>query len=136
MKQAAVTDWAGIPAEDFPTSAGADEKLLFLLRYAVLAPSNHNTQPWLFRIQGHELDLIANLNRSLPGTDADNRQLIISCGAALDHLRIAARYFGYSSAIETYPEPEYPDLLARFSLGGPSDTHAEDLLKFAAIEKR
>lgn len=136
MKQAAVTDGAGISAEGFPTGAGADEKLLFLLRYAILAPSNHNTQPWLFRIQGHEVDLIADLNRSLSVTDLDNRQLIISCGAALNHLRIASRYFEYSSAIEAYPEPEYPHLLARFSLGGPSDAHAEDILKFPAIEKR
>lgn len=136
MKRAAVSKWSNHSVEDFPSSAGADEKLLFLLRYAVLAPSNHNTQPWLFRIQGHEVDLIADLNRSLPVTDPENRELIISCGAALNHLRVAARYFGHSSAVEAYPEPEDPDLLARFSLGAPCDTSAEDVLKFAAIEKR
>jgi hypothetical protein len=136
MKRNAVRNRNETSAEEFPMSAGADEKLLFLLRRAVLAPSNHNTQPWLFRIQGHELDIIADLNRSLPVTDPDNRELIISCGAALNHLSVAARYFGYSSAIEAYPEPEYPDLLARFSLGGSCDTYAEDILKFGAIEKR
>lgn len=136
MKQTAVTNRVEISAEQFPTSAGADEKILFLLKYAVLAPSNHNTQPWLFRLQAHELDVIADLNRSLPVTDPENRELIISCGAALNHLRVAARYFGYASSFETYPEPEYPGLLARFSLGGPCDTYAEDILKFGAIEKR
>ena len=136
MKQTVVANRAETSAEQFPASAGADEKILFLLRYAVLAPSNHNTQPWLFRLQGHELDLIADLNRSLPVTDPENRELIISCGAALNHLRVASRYFGYSSEIEACPEPEYPALLARFSLGGPCDTYAEDLLKFGAIEKR
>lgn len=136
MKETVVNNRAETSAEQFPTSAGADEKILFLLRYAVLAPSNHNTQPWLFRLQGHELDLIADLRRSLPVTDPENRELIISCGAALNHLRVAARYFGYASSVEAYPEPEYPDLLARFSLGGPCDTYAEDFLKFAAIERR
>jgi hypothetical protein len=136
MKQTAVTTQAETLVEEFPASAGADEKLLFLLRYVVQAPSNHNTQPWLFRIQGHELDLIADLNRSLPVTDPQNRELIISCGAALNHLRVAARYFGYAPSVEAYPEPEYPDLLARFSLGGPCDTYAEDILKFRAIAKR
>ena len=101
---------------EFPAGGGPDEKLLFLLSLAVRAPSSHNTQPWLFRIQGHEVDLIADLNRSLPVVDPLNRELIISCGAALHHLRVAARYFGHSCRIEPFPQPEYPDLLARFSL--------------------
>ena len=122
--------------EEFPVGAGADEQLQFLLRYAVLAPSSHNTQPWLFRIQGHELDLIADLNRSLPIVDPVNRELIISCGAALNHLHVAARYFGFSSKIETFPEPEFPDLLARFSVGARCDSYAEDVLLFAAIPRR
>ena len=87
---------------------GAHEKLLFLLNFAVRAPSSHNTQPWLFRIQGHELDLIAETNRSLPIVDPLNRELIISCGAALHHLRVAARYFGHSCWVEPFPEAEYP----------------------------
>ncbi|HVK57685.1 MAG TPA: nitroreductase family protein [Candidatus Kapabacteria bacterium] len=123
-------------ADEFPIDAGADEQLQFLLRYAVLAPSSHNTQPWLFRIQGHELDLIADLNRTLPIVDPMNRELIISCGAALNHLQIAARYFGFSSNIETFPEIEFPDLLARFSVGAHSESHAEDILLFSAIPKR
>ena len=129
------TQW-DVSASDFPTGSGADEQLQFLLNFAVLAPSSHNTQPWLFQIQGHEVDLIADLNRSLPVVDPDNRELIISCGAALNHLTIAARYFGFSSRIEMFPEPEYPDLLARFSLGTPCESRAEDVLLFAAIPKR
>ena len=67
MKQTAVTNRVEISAEQFPTSAGADEKILFLLKYAVLAPSNHNSQPWLFRLQGHELDVIAGKRDKLVG---------------------------------------------------------------------
>ena len=127
---------AEVVPEDFPENEGADVKLLYLLNFAIQAPSSHNTQPWLFRIQGHELDLIADLNRCLPVVDPLNRELIMSCGAALHHLRIAARYFGYDSRIEPFPEDEYPDLLARFSLGGASEVHAEDILLFNAIPKR
>jgi nitroreductase len=36
---------------DFPRSGDVEEKLRFLLNYAVLAPSVHNTQPWLFRVR-------------------------------------------------------------------------------------
>jgi hypothetical protein len=121
---------------EFPAAGGIDEQLLFLLNFAIRAPSSHNSQPWLFQLQGHEVDLVADLNRSLPVVDPDNRELIISCGAALNHLTIAARYFGYSSKIEPFPESEYPDLLARFSLGGAREARAEDMLLFAAIPKR
>src|SRR5215510_8529110 len=34
----------------FPKEGTKTEQLKFLLNYAILAPSSHNTQPWLFRI--------------------------------------------------------------------------------------
>jgi hypothetical protein len=125
-----------VSSEDFPVAAAPDEKLLFLLNYAILAPSSHNTQPWLFRLQGHELDLIADLNRSLPICDPENRELIMSGGAALHHLRVAARYFGHDSRVDIFPESESPYLLARFSLGGAMEATAEDMLLFNAIPRR
>lgn len=128
-------EWGSV-GDEFPVDAGMDEQLLFLLNFAIRAPSSHNSQPWLFQLQGHEVDIIADLNRSLPVVDPENRELIISCGAALNHLAIAARHFGYSSRIEPFPEPEYPDLLARFSLGGAREARAEDMLLFSAIPKR
>ncbi|HEV8543603.1 MAG TPA: nitroreductase, partial [Verrucomicrobiae bacterium] len=126
----------GESAENFPVQAGPDEKLLFLLNFAVRAPSSHNTQPWLFRIQGHEVDLMADLKGSLPLVDPLNRELIISCGAALHHLRVAARYFGYSSRVEPFPEADNPDLLARFSLGAPCEADTTHILLGNAIAKR
>lgn len=123
-------------AEEFPFDGTPDEKILFLLNYAILAPSSHNTQPWLFSIQGHQVDLIADLNRVLPICDPTNRELIMSCGAALHHLRVAARYHGYTSEIEYFPEPDYQALLARFSLGAQVETHPETVLMFHSIEKR
>jgi putative hydrolase len=34
----------------YPNAGSEQEKLRFLVRYALLAPSSHNAQPWLFRI--------------------------------------------------------------------------------------
>ncbi len=107
-----------------------------MLNFAILAPSSHNTQPWLFRLQGHEVELVADLNRSLPIIDPANRELIISCGAALHHLRLATRYFGYASKVDYFPNESYPELLARLSLGLSCETHTEDILLFNAIQKR
>lgn len=40
---------------DFPSSGTIEEQIRFLLNYGVLAPSIHNTQPWIFEIKNNEL---------------------------------------------------------------------------------
>ena len=45
---------------DFPASGTLTEKLQFLLNFAVLAPSIHNTQPWFFRVEGDTVELYAD----------------------------------------------------------------------------
>ncbi|MBI2948967.1 MAG: nitroreductase [Verrucomicrobia bacterium] len=136
MKTLNTLDAWNVDAEDFPTDAGSDEKLWFMLKYAVLAPSSHNTQPWRFRITGPEVELYADLTRSLPIVDPHHRELFISCGAALFHLQVAMRYFGYASQVELFPRREAPTLLARIQLGLKHDTETEDILLFNAIPKR
>ncbi|MBI4196164.1 MAG: nitroreductase [Betaproteobacteria bacterium] len=88
----------------------------FLVRYAILAPSTHNSQPWRFRLAGDTLELFADRGRSLPVVDPDNRGLLISCGAALFNLRTAMYYFGLAAEARPFPEPGRPDLLARIRL--------------------
>jgi len=39
------TPWH-VPEEVYPAAGTSEEKLRFMLNYAVLAPSGHNTQPW------------------------------------------------------------------------------------------
>ena len=81
---------------DFPKTRDAGEKLRFLLNYAVLAPSGHNTQPWLFKVRNSEVELYTDRTRGLPVVDPEDRALVISCGAALFNLRAAVRHFGYA----------------------------------------
>lgn len=71
----------------------------FLLRYAVLAPSGHNTQPWTFRITNDGVEVFADYARRLPVGDPDNRELLISVGAAITNLRVAAAHFGFESTV-------------------------------------
>jgi hypothetical protein len=105
-----------IDANAFPEREGDAEKLKFLLRYAILAPSNHNTQPWIFELYGDHVDLVADRTRSLPATDPFDRELIISCGAALALLQASAAGFGCELDVRRFPDPENNDLLARVSL--------------------
>jgi len=61
------------------------------VEHALRAPSVHNTQPWRWLVDGTDgvVELYADLNRHLTATDPDRRDLLISCGAALDHLVVA-----------------------------------------------
>jgi nitroreductase len=93
------------------------ERLYFLLNYAVLAPSVHNTQPWRFQITDNVVDLYADRTRTLEATDPSGRERTISCGAALLYLRIAIRYFGFTATVQPFPDPAMPHLLARVTLG-------------------
>jgi hypothetical protein len=120
----ALAPWA-VAAADYPAAGDTEERIRFLLGYAVLAPSGHNTQPWLFGVRRQAVELRADRTRALPVVDPDDRALIISCGAALATFRIAARHFGQRTAVEVLPDPGDEDLLARVSLG-PGDPGSED----------
>lgn len=72
---------------------------IFMVEQAVKAPSGHNTQPWLFKINETSIEVHPNLNKSLPIVDFDNRELFIALGCATENLCIAASYKGYRSTV-------------------------------------
>jgi nitroreductase len=121
---------------DFPSQGSDAEQLRFLVSFGVLAPSGHNTQPWLFHVDEDYLDLFADRTRALPVVDPRDRELTISCGAALGHLSLAARYFGREPIIDEYPEPTEPDHLARIRLGPEITSNPADAALFGAISQR
>ncbi|MGZ3408643.1 MAG: Acg family FMN-binding oxidoreductase [Polyangia bacterium] len=111
--------------------------LIEAARFAVLAPSSHNSQPWRFVINGDRLDLKADRARALPVVDPDDRELVISCGAALYHLRLALRHAGWVPSIELMPGGIDGDIVATVRLAGERRAPtAEEERLFAAIERR
>lgn len=66
-----------------------------IVEYATKAPSGHNTQPWLFRIDYSTIEIHPNMDVSLSAVDSNNRELYISLGCALENLCLAAQNFGY-----------------------------------------
>lgn len=125
-----------VDADDFPARAGNAAKLAYLVRYAVQAPSSHNTQPWLFHLDGDTLYLYADRARALPVVDPGDRALLISCGAALQHLRIAARHYGHELHYELLPDPGDEDVLARVELAPAEPPSYDEKLLFWAIPQR
>jgi hypothetical protein len=103
-------------AEGFPTWASPAEQLRFLLRWAVLAPSRHNSQPWLFEIEGPELRVYGDARRTLRVADPQRRELVMACGAALYDVEVAARRFGRAVSVEVTAGGRKDGLLARLTL--------------------
>jgi nitroreductase len=105
------------------------------LALAAAAPSVHNSQPWRWVIGPHTVHLHADLDRWLPDTDADGRDMIVSCGAALHHARVALSAAGLASSVHRMPNRDEPDHLATVALH-PRPADDTDLTLAAAILRR
>ena len=103
-----------VSEDDFPRSSPVEAQLGFLLRYAILAPSVRNTQPWAFSVRGNRVHLFADFRKAQPVADPDRRELYISLGCALENLLVAAEHFGFGHGIAYFPERGAPDLVATF----------------------
>ncbi len=127
----------GRPAElDFADPTTPAGRLRVLVSWAVLAPSRHNTQPWLFEIEGDELRLYADPSRALPVTDPDGRELLMSCGASLANLVVAAGHFGWETSVEIPPGHRRDGLVARVRLEERRSIRPEVEELFQAIPRR
>ena len=68
-----------------------------MLDLAARAPSGHNAQPWLVRLdEPGRLIIVGAKERRLPAVDPANRELLLSIGAFLENLIVAARHYGHS----------------------------------------
>lgn len=107
-----------------------------LIRSATRAPSSHNTQPWVFRVSGSSIDLLADRSRALPVNDPHDRELTISCGCALMNLRVAGASQGWRADVALLPDSADADWLARASFGRESGAPAAEGALAASIERR
>lgn len=98
-----------------PRLQSGDDIVRYVVAHAVWAPSVHNTQPWHFSAEEHQITLHADPARQLAVADPDGREMLISCGAALFTARLALRSLGYIPAMALLPDPVQPALVAQVS---------------------
>ena len=101
-----------------------------LVRYATLAPSGHNTQPWRFRLRADGIDILADVSRRTPVVDPDDHHLYVSLGTAGENLALAANARGRPGELHFDASG---DGAVTFTFGGPIDL---DSTLSEAIPKR
>ncbi|WP_378730650.1 hypothetical protein [Nocardia brasiliensis] len=111
------------------------ETIRAAMELAARAPSVHNTQPWRWAQRAETIDLYADLDRQLATSDQQRRQLEISCGVALHHLRAAFAGLGWATRVHHLPDADDPTHLARLSLR-PRPSRDIDRYLAAAIPLR
>ena len=121
---------------EFPVGGPLSDAIEFCVRYALLAPSSHNTQPWWFAIEDNTVTIGLDVARGLAVADPDDREATISVGAALFHLRVALAHFGFRADTAFWPDPHDPEACARLTVtdGSPTMSAVEPL--FDAITRR
>ncbi len=72
-----------------------DPLLTDIILHASLAPSGHNTQPWVVRVPDPGRLVIGTAReRWLPKVDPENRELLLSLGCFLENLIVTAKHRG------------------------------------------
>jgi nitroreductase len=111
-------------------------ELIRCVRTATMAPSLHNSQPWLFRLAGGGSEVHADSTRQLDVLDPAGRELLISVGAAVFTLSLAIRREGRIPSVAVLPDPARPDLVATVRPGDPEPPSAAALELADAIAHR
>jgi hypothetical protein len=117
-------------------TASDHDTLHAALYMACRAPSLHNSQPWCWQLAAHSVHLRADPTRILSATDPTGRQMVISCGAALHHARVAFAALGWHPITHRLPNPTDPDHLASIEFEHNNPIRARDVTLAAAAVRR
>lgn len=127
-----------LDAEDYPADKALSDKLAFLLNYAQLAPSSHNSQPWQFSVQDSEIHLYPDSNYWLKVADPERREMYISLGCALENLLVAAEHFqlGYQASFFSDRDDKEHFASVTFSEDSPTVNVRDPALFNAIVQRR
>ncbi|WP_340538851.1 Acg family FMN-binding oxidoreductase [Nocardioides sp. GXZ039] len=124
------------PVSTDPIGRPGPSLLLRLVELACTAPSTHNSQPWRWRLLDDGVELHTDPERRLRSIDPDDRDLVISCGAALHCAVVAARALGWDCEVSRAPYDGRGTLLARLRLSLRREWNAEGETALATLRAR
>lgn len=120
---------------DLPAGASARQKLGHAVKCATLATPMEEWQPWQYRVDDSYVEVVTLAGRPSPSDDAQERELMVRCGTALRHLKLALKHIGCLGRIELFPNLDQPGLLARLHFGSCPAGDAYETALFAAMAK-
>jgi hypothetical protein len=109
-----------------------------ILEAAALAPSGHNTQPWIVKIKpSGEWIISMNSESLLKAVDPLNHDSIISLGAFICNLQIAARHYGYEAEVSIIAKDSFSEDMVEVKLvkSKPSGENLENLTLRRTLRK-
>lgn len=124
--------WA-VKIEDFDRQKTGADKIQFLLNFAVLAPSSHNSQPWRFEVDENSISIFLEESRRLLNSDQNDRQSFISIGCVIENILITAGYYGYGTNIQYSTDMKQA---ARIVLSPKAKPHGDSSHLIFSIPKR
>jgi len=102
---------------EFETVPALGDEASAILYYASLAPSGHNAQPWVVKVTSQREWIIGgDPKRRLPAVDPQNRELLLSIGAFVENLAIAASAMGYEAEMEVIGKTSADEDLVKIAL--------------------
>lgn len=114
------------------------ETVRTVLSMATQAPAVGDTRPH-WRVAAESLHLYsgpsADPSRSLPRTDPDRREFLVSCGAALHHCTVALAAAGWRATVHRLPDPADPHHLAAVTVT-PQNPDDLDVTLASAVARR
>lgn len=125
-----------------PPEASLTDAIRWAVAHAELAPSELNTQPWLFRarvdegLQVARVEIVLDRARLLRHLDPDAREAVVACGAALLHLQLCLRAAALGASLQYAPDRTSPDLLAVLTVSGRALERPQDRVLREAIASR
>lgn len=84
----------------------------FLLHAGLQAPSGDNIQPWAFRQKGDRVDILLNAEADPSFFNFQQRATLISNGAILENMTVAASAFGLETVVEAEPVGQQDERVA------------------------
>lgn len=124
---------------DSPQSIpGLGEEEYRILYLASQAPSGHNTQPWRVAIPEPKRWIIGSAKEGwLPAVDPDNREMMLSIGAFLENVSVAAKIEGYETEIHSITKDFFSKEIAevKFSPGKKSGISNEAIKQRCTVRK-
>ncbi len=89
-----------INPNDFFNLEKNEDRIKFLLQYGVLAPSTHNSQPWLLKVGTDSCRIYYDKTKEVKEADPLGRDLFISFGCFIENVCLAAECLGVATSVE------------------------------------